>query len=179
MIIFDENDDRFYIRESNIKNAGKGLFAKRRIKKDEYLPITGVMVKRQSIADQCTHYMNSYKFAANVKTKGKMVDIGDYLIVPLGFASMVNHCNTPEMQNVEIRYFGDQYPQKSQHQGKAIYWFLRDVEQDEEIYGSYGEKWSEVLEWVNEQHQAVKCEKKDWQKFLEFDLYGLNNLIKG
>ena len=34
MIIFEENDDRFYIKESTIKTAGKCLFSKRKIEKD-------------------------------------------------------------------------------------------------------------------------------------------------
>jgi hypothetical protein len=32
MITIEENDDRFYIKESTMKLAGKGLFAKRKIK---------------------------------------------------------------------------------------------------------------------------------------------------
>jgi hypothetical protein len=177
MITIEENDDRFYIKESTMKLAGKGLFAKRKIKKDEFLPITGVMVKRGSVADQCTYFFNSYKFAANIKVKNDLVNIGDYLILPLGYAGIVNHTDNIAIQSVEIRYVGDQYPQTSQHHGKAFYWFLRDVEQDEEIFGNYGHKWNDVLDWVNEQHSNTKCEKKDWQQFLDFDLYGLKKLL--
>ena len=177
MILFEENDDRFYIKESNVKSAGKGLFAKRKILKGEYLPISGVMVRRQSNADFCTHYSNSYKFAANIKVKGEMIDIGDFLIMPMGFAAMVNHTSDLNNMSVEIRYTGDQFPQLNPHQGKAIYWFIKDVEQDEEIYGNYGEKWSEVIDWVGEQHKNIKSEKSDWERFLDFDLYGLKNLL--
>lgn len=177
MIRFDEDDDRFYIKESNIPNAGKGLFASKMIMAGEYLPITGVMVERDSVADKCTHFFNSYKFAANVKIKNDQIDIGKFLIIPLGYASMVNHTSDKNQQSVEIRYTGDQYPQKSQHQSKAIYWFVRDVYPDEEILGSYGEKWGEVLEWVNEQHSKMSSEKSEWKKFIEYDLYGLKKLI--
>ena len=48
MMIFEEEDDRFYIDNSTMKNAGKGLFASRRINKNEFLSITGVMVKKGS-----------------------------------------------------------------------------------------------------------------------------------
>ena len=60
MIIFEEEDDRFYIGESTIKGAGKGLFAARRIGEGEFLPITGVMVRRGGVADRCTHHFNNF-----------------------------------------------------------------------------------------------------------------------
>jgi hypothetical protein len=177
MIIFEENDDRFYIKESTIKTAGKGLFAKRKIEKDEYLPISGIMVKRNSIADECTYFFNSYKVAANMKKKGDLVDIGEYVIVPLGYAGIVNHIDSLTLQGVEIRYCGDQYPQKTPHAGKAVYWFLRDIEKDEEIFGNYGQGWNNVLDWVNEVHNKTGYAKKSWQEFLDFDLYNMKELI--
>jgi hypothetical protein len=175
MIIFEEEDDRFYIGESTIKGAGKGLFAKQKINKEEFLPITGVMVKRGSVGDQCTYFFNSYKFAANVKRKGDLIDIGEYVIVPLGYAGIVNH--DEHRQNAEIRYVGDQHAQKSQHAGKAVYWFIRDVEEGEEIIGNYGNAWNGVLKRINEIHDKANHEKKDWEQFLEFNLYGIQDLV--
>ena len=107
MTLFEEKDDRFYIKKSNVNNAGVGLFAKMPIKKNSFLEISGILVERESIADQCTSYANAYKFAARVERKEKLVNIGKYLIVPMGFAGIVNHADTPNNQNVEIRYLKD------------------------------------------------------------------------
>jgi len=175
MIIFEEDDDRFYIKESTIKGAGKGLFAKKKINKGEFLPITGVMVRRGGVADQCTYFFNAYKFAANVKRKGNLVDMGNYTIVPLGYAGIVNHDDGK--QNVEIRYVGDEHPQKSIHAGKAVYWFIREVEQDEEILGNYGHAWDDIIKKVHEINDKVNYEKKDWERFLEFNLNGIGDLV--
>lgn len=175
MFIFEEEDDRFYMKESTLKNAGKGLFAARKIKEGEFLPVTGILVRRGGIADQCTYYLTSYKFASSAKKNGNSIVLGDYSIIPLGYAGIVNH--DEKLQNVEIRYCGDDYPQKSPHAGKAVYWFIRDVEKDEEIFGNYGHAWNNILHKVNEIKDAVDYEKKDWEKFLEYDLYGLNDLV--
>lgn len=175
MMIFEEEDDRFYIEKSTLKNAGKGLFAARKISAGEFLPITGILVKRGGIADQCTYFFNAYKFAASVKRRGDLVDMGEYSIVPLGYAGIVNHDD--QRQNVEIRYCGDEYPQKSPHAGKAVYWFLRDVDKDEEIIGNYGHAWGGIIKKVNEINEKVDYQKKDWEQFLEFELYGLNDLL--
>ena len=91
MIIFEENDDRFYVKESTVNRAGKGLFAAKEIKKNSWLEITGVLVERGSVADDCTYYANAYKFAANVVRKGDKVDVGQFVIVPMGYAGIVNH----------------------------------------------------------------------------------------
>lgn len=139
MIVFEEDDDRFYITQSTVNLAGNGLFAKRAIKKNEWLEITGVLVHRESVADQCTYYANSYKFAANVKIKGEKINISEFLIVPLGYAGIVNHTKDKKEQNVEIRYLGDEYTKKSLHADKAVYWFIKDVSAGEEILGHYGE----------------------------------------
>ena len=175
MIIFEEEDDRFYIGESTIKGAGKGLFAARRIGEGEFLPITGVMVRRGGVADRCTHHFNAYKFAANVKRKGDLVDMGDYSIVPLGYAGIVNHDES--RQNVEIRYVGDQHPQRSPHAGKAVYWFVREVGKDEEVIGNYGRVWNDIIKRTHEIRDGVTYEKKDWEQFLEFDLNGIGDLV--
>lgn len=176
MMIFEENDDRFYIKESTVNRAGKGLFAKRDIKKNDWLEITGVLVERGSIADECTYYSNAYKFAANVVRKGDKVDVGQFVIVPMGYAGIVNHAENEASQNVEIRYIND--TKRSLHADKAVYWFLKDVKKDEEILGHYGQGWNKVLNWVQETHAKTNVDQKDWEKFLEFDLYNLGDLIR-
>jgi dTDP-glucose pyrophosphorylase len=47
MIIFEEKDDRFYIAESKIKGAGKGVFASRNIKKDEFGNVSEIKEKNK------------------------------------------------------------------------------------------------------------------------------------
>lgn len=178
MMIFEEDDARFYIAPSTVDLAGNGLFAKRAIKKNEWLEITGVLVQRESVADKCTAYANSYKFASNVKRVGEKIDIGEFLIVPLGFAGIVNHAKERSQQNVEIRYLDEKYTKKSIHADKAVYWFIRDVSAGEEILGNYGDGWDKVFNWMHETHEAKKADVKDWEKFLEYDLYNLGDLIK-
>lgn len=176
MIFFEETDNRFYIKDSTISGANKGLFANEKIRKGDYLEISGVLVKRQSVADICTQYANNYKFAARVKryADGK-VDIGDNLIVPLGYAGIVNHAKDKESQNVEIRYI--KRTKKNENSDDAVYYFLRDVEKDEEVIGNYGDSWDSVLKWINESNKN-KQPVEEWEKFLLFDLYGLGSLIK-
>lgn len=176
MIFYEEKDTRFYIKESTILEANKGLFAKEKIYKGDFLEISGVLVKRESIADLCTHYANNYKFAARVKrlANGK-IDIGDNVIVPLGYAGIVNHAKDKASQNVEIRYI--KRTKKNENSDDAVYYFLRDVDKDEEILGNYGDSWDSMLKWINESTKDQQC-IEDWEKFLMFDLYNLGSLIK-
>lgn len=178
MIVFEEDDDRFYIAQSTVNLAGNGLFAKKPIKKNDWLEITGVLVHRESVADQCTYYANAYKFAADVKRNGDKINIGEFLIVPLGFAGIVNHAKDKRQQNVEIRYLDDKYTKKSLHADKAVYWFIKDVDAGEEVLGHYGDGWEKVFNWVHETHDSAKADMKDWEKFLQYNLYNLGDLIK-
>jgi hypothetical protein len=200
MMVFGEDDDRFYISESKIKGAGKGIFASRKILKNEFLSITGVMVERGSQADNCTYFLNCYKFAANAKRIKNLIDIGKYSIIPLGYGALVNHANVQEHQNVEIRYVGDDYAKKSPHAGKAVYWFIKDVEKDEEVLGNYGPGWGKVANFISDSHLSVgnlipeqstiksfrpilskneeKVEKNPLEVFLDFDLYNLGDYLR-
>ena len=177
MMIFEEEDDRFYIDNSTMKNAGKGLFASRKINKNEFLSITGVMVKRGSTADLCTYHFNSYKFAASVKRKGDLIEIGDYFIVPLGLSGIINHTDDTKKQAVQIQYVGNEHPQKSPHAGKAVYWFLRDVEKGEEIFGNYGDGWGRVFNWANKVENNSVAEQSEYKKFFDLNLYALQEFL--
>ena len=126
MILVEENDARFYLKESNIKNAGLGVFAKEDIKKDNFLEIIGVMVNINSLSDICTNYAKDYKFAANFENKF------DRHIIPMGFGGMVNHTEDKNLQNVELRYL--RHSISNSAAGSAVYYFIKDVKKDEEIF---------------------------------------------
>lgn len=166
MITIKENDKRFYIKESNLNNAGLGLFASVDINEGEHLELVGVMVDKGSIEDQCTSYSNAYKFAA---------DYGNSFtkhIIPMGYAAIVNHANDKKDQNVEIRYI------KKRSEYVCVYYFIKSVKKDEEILGNYGEGWDKVLDWTNKVYSknSGDNEQDDWFSFLDFGLYNLAKL---
>ena len=162
---YSENDDRFYIKDSTIEGAGRGVFARRKISKGERLDVDGVLVERDSAADSCTAYVNAYKFAATVVHLAcGGFDSGKFLILPTGFGGMVNHTNNETLQNVGIVYL-ESY--------EIAYEFLRDVEQHEEVLGYYGDDYQNMREYADKQQRK---ESSVIERFLELDLYGLGRL---
>lgn len=152
MIEIKEDDKRFYISESTQPGAGRGLFAAVDIEKGESLEVIGVMVERDSLADQCTSFANDYKFAADY------ADSFRKHIIPFGYGGIVNHANSPSDQNVEIRYV------KKGSSDACVYHFKRDVRKGEEILGDYGEEFRNVRE------------DAEWGTFLALGLYNLDKL---
>ena len=138
-MVFEESDDRFYIGWSSIKNAGRGVFAAKRILAGDKLLITGVLVDVNSEAQVTTAFLNRYKFAAYPEIIDGVVHQGRYSICPLGYAAIVNHTSNKKLQNVEIRYSEEDLSLQNKYADRAYYCFLRDVEKDEEILGRYGE----------------------------------------
>jgi hypothetical protein len=112
----NETDNRFLVAESTIPGAGKGVFAKTALAEGELLEIIGVLVQRDSIADQCTHYADEHK-----------VRVGDdYLLIPVGFGGMVNHSSSPNTEKVI--------------EGERAYLrALRPIEAGEELFFTYSE----------------------------------------
>lgn len=157
MILVEENDARFYLKESNIKNAGLGVFAKEDIKKDNFLEIIGVMVNINSLSDICTNYAKDYKFAANFENKF------DRHIIPMGFGGMVNHTEDKNLQNVELRYL--RHSILNSAAGSAVYYFIKDVKKDEEILGNYGQIFESKIN-----------NDKYWQMFLDLELYNFKEI---
>ena len=51
MIFIEESDDRFYIKESSLPNAGWGCFAKTSLSKGDHLEVIGVYIKTGGISD--------------------------------------------------------------------------------------------------------------------------------
>ena len=56
-----------------------------------------------------------------------------------------------------------------------VYYFIRDVEKDEEILGNYGEVVQSKIDWVEEN---VGFDHEEWKTFLSHDLYNLGVLSK-
>jgi len=165
--LYHENDTRFYINDSKMKNAGKGLFAKEKVFKGDKLMISGALVEKKSSSDICTTYANCYKFAASISNlRDGKIDCGQFFIIPLGYAALVNH-SEENYNNVEIIYLAN---------NEAAYVFLKDVEKDEEILGNYGETWNAMIEWSNDQLKSEKVKKLIWERFLDLNLYELGEL---
>jgi SET domain-containing protein len=87
--ILQETDERFEIGASTIPGAGRGLFARVAMVPGERLAIKGVLVQPESAADASTRYADEYKFR-----------VGDYLLIPVGYAGLVNHSPTPNLEKV-------------------------------------------------------------------------------
>lgn len=164
MYLVEETDDRFYVKDSTIPNAGLGCFAKERIQAGDCLEVIGVYVKCKSPADICTAYANRYKFAARENFT--------YYIVPLGWGGMVNHTDDKTRQNVELRWKKGR-SKKSQHSGDVVYVALRDIEADEELLGHYGEAIAMEIKWAAENAAAFAQMEKEWEAFLAWDLYNM------
>jgi len=157
MMLVEEKDKRFYIKESNIKDAGMGVFASEDIKKESYLEIIGVMVNVGSVSDQCTDFAKDYKFAAQYEDKYTRH------IIPMGYAAIINHATEEKDQNATIRFINKN--NKNPAASSAVYFFTKDIKKDDEILGNYGEKW-----------QTRIAEDADWQMFLDLELYNLKKL---
>lgn len=121
----EEKDPRFYLAPSTIEGAGSGVFAKVPLKKNDFLRIIGLCVKSKTIADLLTSKIKNihvYCFA-NSPIPG--------FLIPMGYGGMVNHTDDLNKRNCEITHIG----------GDVFYVLTKDVEQDEEILGNYGNNW--------------------------------------
>ncbi len=169
MIFVEEPDNRFYIGQSTIPNAGLGCFTKTLLKRGDCLEIIGVYVKRGSLADQCTEYARRYKFAGSENFNAK--------IVPMGFGAMVNHSDNPQLQNCYLT-FDKKRLKKSEHAGQVFYVFTRDILPDEELIGNYGEEVGKEIQKTNEATDFLYDNKAEIARFLSYDLYDLKNIME-
>ena len=116
----DETDERFCVRPSTLPGAGDGLFTRVSLAEGETLEVIGVLVEAGSVADRCTRYADAYKFR-----------VGDLLLIPLGYAGMVNHSSRPNVEKVI--------------DGRSVYLrTLRPIEAGEELFLTYGEGYFEA-----------------------------------
>lgn len=87
--VLDETDDRFEIRASTLPGAGLGVFARVDLPAGAALEVIGVLIRRESISDRCTHFADHHKFR-----------LSDRLIIPCGFGGLVNHSAEPNLEKV-------------------------------------------------------------------------------
>jgi hypothetical protein len=88
-VLIDETDDRFELRPSTIPGAGMGVFARTDLPIGAELEVIGVLVRRESVSDVCSHFADCHKFR-----------IGDRLLIPLGFGGLVNHSPDPNLDRI-------------------------------------------------------------------------------
>ena len=121
-MIVNETDDRFYVAESTIAGAGLGLFTTHALVAGDRFEVIGALVRSGSVSDQCTHYADHYKV--------RLTD--GLLLVPLGFASLVNHSRTPNLEKVI--------------EGQRVFFrTLRPIVAGEELYFTYSDAGLERL----------------------------------
>ncbi len=102
------------MRESTLRGAGKGVFARVPLALGESLEVIGALVEADSTSDECTHYADQHKFR-----------VGSYLLIPLGFGGIVNHSSTPNMERIVIGH-------------RTYLRALRPIPADEELFWNYG-----------------------------------------
>lgn len=113
-MLVNEEDGRFYVADSTIPAAGNGLFTKVPLSKGDRLEVIGVIVRRDSISDRCTHFCDHHKFRVGE----------DLLLLPLGFGAMANHSLSPNLLKVS--------------EGDRVYLeALRDLAANEEVFFTY------------------------------------------
>jgi SET domain-containing protein len=91
-MIAAESDPRFYVADSAIPGAGRGLFARVPLAAGEDLHVIGIVIPANTTSDECTRYADEYKLR-----------VGDSLLIPVGYGSMVNHSShAPNMEKVLV-----------------------------------------------------------------------------
>ncbi len=110
-----ESDPRFYVAQSTIPGARRGLFAKESLEAGARLHVIGVLIPALSISDQCTAYADEYK-----------VRVGDHLLIPTGWGAIVNHSDSPNVEKII-------------EDGAVFMQALRPIAANEEILCTYSE----------------------------------------
>lgn len=87
-----ESDPRFYIADSVVPGAGRGLFARVPLAVGEEPRVIGVLIPADTVSDECTRYADAYKFR-----------VGDRLLISVGYGAMVNHSSqAPNEEKVAV-----------------------------------------------------------------------------
>jgi uncharacterized protein len=112
---------KIYSSSSKIKNAGRGVFAKENIKKDEVIESCPVILMREEEVPDIrkTELHNYYFMWGSDKTRHKAA-------ICLGFGSLYNHSYTPNATY------------KKYHEEEMIEFVaIKDIQKDEEITVNY------------------------------------------
>jgi hypothetical protein len=118
MQLFEEKDNRFYVTESTIENAGLGLFAAEDLPAKSVLEVQGFLIEKNSPADICTKYSRDYRLYYD----------GERILVMTGWAAMANH--SERSPNAVLLKSED---------GQMYLVTLREVRKDEEILYKYSD----------------------------------------
>lgn len=111
--------DKIYISESQIPNAGRGVFAKVAIKKNEVIercPFIEIPESDSSTLSESILVTYFYFFGSKKER----------IVVVLGYGSLYNHSYTPNTK------YKEQYKQKT-----VDFIALRDIKKNEEIVVNY------------------------------------------
>ena len=115
-MLIDETETRFYVADSTISGAGNGLFTKATMRMGDRFEVIGVLVRRDSLSDKCTHFCDHHKFRVGE----------DLLLIPMGIGGMANHSLTPNLAKV--------------FEGERVFLQLtQDVAADTEVFFTYTE----------------------------------------
>ena len=128
-VIKDFDLSHLYIKESNIKEAGRGVFTKIYIKKGVNVEKSCIVKIPNNITENTV--LNDYVFTNPYNKK-------EYFVA-FGYGSMYNHSDEP---NLHYYYDPDE--------NCIIYESLCDINADEELYISYGKKW-----WKNRKIEKI------------------------
>ena len=113
-MLINETDERFYVAQSTLAGAGFGLFTSAPLRQGDRLEVIGVLVRRDSVSDKCTHFCDHHKFRVG----------DDLLLIPMGFGGMANHSPRPNLQKV--------------FEGECVYLeLLEDLPPDSEVFFTY------------------------------------------
>lgn len=114
-MVLKETDERFEVRASTIPGAGEGLFARAPLRAGDRLEAIGVLVQSGSLEDRCTAFADEYKLR-----------VGDFLLLPLGYAGKLNHSDQPNLAKVV--------------EGTSLFMeALRDIAPGEELFFTYSD----------------------------------------
>jgi hypothetical protein len=111
--LLQETDDRFAVQPSTVPGAGLGCFARVPLQPGDRLEVVGILIAPDSVADRCTAYADEHKFR-----------VGGLLLLPIGYAGMVNHSPTPNLHKLEAA-------------GRLYLEALRDIAAGEELFFTY------------------------------------------
>ena len=109
-----ETDDKYYVKESDIENAGLGLYARQRLPVGTRLEVVGALVEKVGAGEVCTRYARDYRFLYDDNT----------MLIPTGWAGMANHSTRFNSVLVKV-------------EDKLYLEMLRDIHANEEIVYEY------------------------------------------